>query len=62
MVFRTDSDLRPEEMTIVAVMGVTGVGKSTFIKHATGQDVVIGHGQEACMSAKASNRPKSNWL
>lgn len=29
---------------IVAVMGVTGVGKSTFIKTVTGnEDVVVGH-------------------
>ena len=33
---------------VVVVMGVTGVGKSTFIQHATGKVVKIGHGQEAC--------------
>ncbi|OAL42938.1 hypothetical protein IQ07DRAFT_525270 [Pyrenochaeta sp. DS3sAY3a] len=42
--------MRPNEVVIIAVMGVTGVGKSTFIKHATGQKVVIGHGQESCTS------------
>ncbi|KAH7071501.1 P-loop containing nucleoside triphosphate hydrolase protein [Paraphoma chrysanthemicola] len=35
---------------VIVVMGVTGVGKSTLIKYATGQEVVVGHGQEACTS------------
>ena len=30
----------------IAVMGVTGAGKSTFIKAATGLDVPIGHALE----------------
>ena len=29
-------------------MGVTGVGKSTFIKYATGHDVEIGHELNSC--------------
>lgn len=29
---------------VIAVMGVTGVGKSSFIKRMTGQDVFVGHG------------------
>ncbi|KAN0115439.1 P-loop containing nucleoside triphosphate hydrolase protein [Hyaloscypha variabilis] len=33
---------------IIIVMGVTGVGKSTFIRHATGLDVKVGHSQNAC--------------
>lgn len=33
---------------VLVVMGVTGVGKSTFIQHATGKEVKIGHTQEAC--------------
>jgi hypothetical protein len=28
---------------VIAVMGGTGVGKSSFIAAATGQDVTIGH-------------------
>ena len=35
---------------VIVVMGVTGVGKSTFIQHATGKEVKIGHSQEACES------------
>ena len=33
---------------IILVMGVTGVGKSTFIKHATGLDVEVGQGLSSC--------------
>jgi GTP-binding protein EngB required for normal cell division len=33
---------------IIVVMGVTGVGKSTFIGHATGTKVVTGDGLESC--------------
>lgn len=32
----------------IAVMGVTGSGKSTFIKKATGQNVPIARGLESC--------------
>ena len=41
--------------TIIAVMGVTGVGNSTFIKYATGapEGILIGDGLESC---------KSSWL
>lgn len=34
----------------VAVMGVTGVGKSSFIQHLSGERVEIGHTLEACMA------------
>lgn len=44
------SRLDPSKMTIILVMGVTGVGKSTFIQYATGEKVVIGDGLEACKS------------
>ncbi|KIM75842.1 hypothetical protein PILCRDRAFT_13215 [Piloderma croceum F 1598] len=40
-----------KEDQIVAVMGPTGAGKSTFIQHATGQnDQNIGHGLQSCTS------------
>jgi hypothetical protein len=32
----------------IAVMGMTGVGKSSFIKTLTGGDVVVGHSVESC--------------
>ena len=34
----------------IAVMGVTGAGKSRFISACTGQDVKIGHSLESCKS------------
>jgi translation initiation factor RLI1 len=40
------------DLAIVAVMGTTGSGKSTFIQKATGtQDVVVGHTYAACKSS-----------
>ena len=33
---------------IVAVMGMTGAGKSYFVQKATQQDVVIGHDLKSC--------------
>jgi ABC-type lipoprotein export system ATPase subunit len=36
----------------IAVMGVTGAGKSTFIQWASGSDeIVIGHDLESCKSS-----------
>lgn len=32
----------------IAVMGVTGAGKSTFINHCTEKRVEIGHDLQAC--------------
>jgi ribosome biogenesis GTPase A len=35
---------RPGEEVVIGVMGVTGVGKSTFIKSITqNKDIIIGH-------------------
>ncbi|RFN48651.1 hypothetical protein FIE12Z_7117 [Fusarium flagelliforme] len=36
-------DLSPDDI-VIAVMGVTGAGKSTFINQVTGENVEIGHG------------------
>jgi hypothetical protein len=35
---------------VIAVMGVTGAGKSHFVQRATGADVEIGHSQASCRS------------
>lgn len=45
----TDSDsamdmAKGKKEVVIAVMGVTGAGKSSFIKRITGQDVFVGHG------------------
>ncbi len=34
--------------SIVLIMGKTGVGKSTFIKAATGLDITTGHHLDSC--------------
>ncbi|KZM21060.1 uncharacterized protein EKO05_0011164 [Ascochyta rabiei] len=33
---------------VIAVMGVTGVGKSTFVNHFSNESAIVGHGLEAC--------------
>ena len=39
-----------EHVVLIAVMGVTGSGKSTFIKQVTGsKDVVVGNDLTSCM-------------
>ena len=39
----------------IAVMGVTGAGKSTFIRTASGDDsILIGHGLKSCQYAPIS--------
>ena len=46
-----DSQAQPIErnVPIVAVMGVTGAGKSYFVQKATNrQDIVIGHDLQSC--------------
>ena len=40
---------RPADI-FVAVMGMTGAGKSTFISLCTGEEVVVGHDLQACKS------------
>lgn len=39
----------------VAVMGVTGSGKSTFISKATGHEIPIGQGLESCKNTTTSS-------
>lgn len=39
--------IRPSDV-IIAVMGVTGVGKTSFISLFTKEDLMIGHSLEAC--------------
>ena len=33
---------------IIAIMGVTGAGKSTFISLLSDQEIEIGHGLQSC--------------
>ncbi|KHE87552.1 hypothetical protein GE21DRAFT_1331765 [Neurospora crassa] len=47
----TKFDPRPTDI-IVAVMGMTGSGKSTFISHCMGVDLgIVGHGLQGCTQA-----------
>jgi predicted GTPase len=34
---------------VIAIMGVTGAGKSTFISQLTNEEVEVGHHLESCM-------------
>lgn len=43
----TEGDPDNEDIYI-AVMGVTGAGKSTFISHCTEAEVPVGHNLESC--------------
>ncbi|KAI5456321.1 P-loop containing nucleoside triphosphate hydrolase protein [Mariannaea sp. PMI_226] len=45
--FPPKMDLRPTDI-VVAIMGMTGSGKSTFISLCTGEDVGIGHQLKSC--------------
>jgi ABC-type transport system involved in cytochrome bd biosynthesis fused ATPase/permease subunit len=44
-----------QQKVYIAVMGVTGAGKSSFIKTATGMDVEIGHTFMSCETYAAKN-------
>jgi hypothetical protein len=47
-VSKSSSGAEGGEKIVIAVMGVTGAGKSSFIKNITGsQDVLVGHGLES---------------
>ena len=43
-----EMELPPEDHSLIMVMGKTGVGKSYFIDHITGQKVIQGHTLESC--------------
>lgn len=45
MLSRSDDVSQQQDPIVIAVMGPTGTGKSSFIKRLTGaRDIVIGHG------------------
>ncbi|KAE8312337.1 hypothetical protein BDV41DRAFT_539263 [Aspergillus transmontanensis] len=39
------------QIKYVAVMGMTGVGKTTFITALTGDNLTVGHGLNSCVFA-----------
>ncbi|KAI0397994.1 P-loop containing nucleoside triphosphate hydrolase protein [Xylariaceae sp. FL0594] len=51
-------ELEPREPIIIVLLGVTGSGKSTFIKQVTGQDVPIGDNLESQTSEVKTYKTK----
>lgn len=48
------------EEVVVAVMGMTGAGKSSLIKTVTGRDdIVIGHGLKSSWYSIFTSRPRA---
>jgi GTPase SAR1 family protein len=43
-----------DNAVFILVLGMTGSGKSTFIRHCTGRSVEIGHGLQSCKSRHLS--------
>ena len=37
-----------ENDILIGVMGMTGVGKTSFVKQMTGLDLTVGHGLDSC--------------
>lgn len=56
--FRDDNEPKPTDV-FIAVMGVTGAGKSTFISKCTEKEVRIGHNLQACEIACRDLRLRS---
>ncbi|OTA75563.1 hypothetical protein M434DRAFT_39029 [Hypoxylon sp. CO27-5] len=44
----TNGEVPQQDDLVIALMGTTGCGKSTFIKLCTGRDIAIGHNLESC--------------
>lgn len=47
----TAPEMTTHRKLAILVMGVTGSGKSSFIRAASGQEVAIGHGADSCRYA-----------
>ncbi len=47
----------PQPPTVIAVMGPTGVGKSTFISKLAGREMNIGHNLSSCKLVSVSLVP-----
>jgi len=45
-----DSQAPTPKDIVIAVMGITGAGKTTFIQHFCRQDLNVGHGLQSCTS------------
>ena len=62
MTFKTSLDIVPgASWVLVAVMGLTGSGKITFIQTASqSPEVVVGHDLESCMYRIVGRKDPSN--
>ena len=47
---------------IILILGMTGAGKSTFIKAASGLDVEVGHHLESCKSFRCYSMTRSSYI
>ena len=47
--------LSSKDDIIIAIMGVTGAGKSTFISLLTHEKIEIGHGLQSCKLSRSPN-------
>ena len=41
---------------LIGVMGMTGVGKTSFVKQITDLNMIIGHGLESCRFLRSCSR------
>ena len=55
-----NSSVNGIEDVYLAVMGVTGAGKSSFIKLCTNKNVVIGHNLKSCLFPNRALPPVVN--
>jgi predicted GTPase len=47
----------PQDPILVAVMGQTGTGKSSFINKATGASLLVGHALSPCTRSHSYSLP-----
>lgn len=63
MASKTSLDIVPgAPWVLIAVMGLTGTGKSTFIQTASeSPEVIIGHDLESCMYHERAKGPLNHF-
>ena len=45
-----------ESDILIGVMGMTGVGKTSFVRQITGLDLTVGHGLDSCKLSRNNLR------
>jgi len=51
------SRVKPPPPVLIAIMGKTGTGKTSFVNALTGKGLTVGHGLEACEYSLSTNIP-----